>query len=65
MWNLKNKQTNKKQKQMHRYREQIDGYQMEGGLEGWVKKGEGIKEYKLVVTKQSWECEVQHREYSQ
>ena len=35
MWNLKNK-ANKptKEKQTHRYREQMGGYQMEGGLEG-------------------------------
>ena len=26
-------------------------------------KGEGIKKYKLVVTKQSWGCKVQHRKY--
>ena len=42
-----NKET--KHKQIHRYREYFDGCQMGGGLEGWVKKGEGIK-YKLLVT---------------
>ena len=28
------------------------------------EKGEGIKNYKLVVTEQSWEYKVQHREQS-
>ena len=32
---------------------------------GLGEKGEGIKKYRLIVIKQSWECEVQHREYSQ
>ena len=36
----------------------------EGGW-GSDEKGEGIEEYRLVVTKQSWGCKVQHREYSQ
>ena len=29
------------------------------------EKGEGMKKYKLIVTKQSQGCRVQHREYSQ
>lgn len=29
------------------------------------EKGEGIKKYKLAVTKQLLECKVQHKEYSQ
>ena len=29
------------------------------------EKGEEIKKYKLVVTKQSWRYKVEHREYSQ
>lgn len=28
-----------------------DGHQMAGGLEGWVKKDEGIKKNKQEVTK--------------
>ena len=40
-----------------------DGEKMQGL--GWVKKGAGIKKYKLVVTEQPWRCKVQHREYSQ
>ena len=32
----------------HSYREQIDGYQREGGWAKWVK---GIKKYKLSVIK--------------
>ena len=53
------------QKQTHRYRGQMDGVTRgEGGWEtGW--KGEGDNKYKLVVTKQSWECKVQHRESRQ
>ena len=31
---------------------------------GLGEKCEGIKKYKLVVTKQSWGCKVQHKEYS-
>lgn len=33
-------------------------------VEGLGDKGEGMK-YKSVVTNQSWECSIQHREYSQ
>ena len=29
------------------------------------EKGEEIRKYKLVVTKQSQGCKIQHREYSQ
>ena len=35
------------------------------GFEGTGVKGKGITEYKLEVTKYSWECKVQHSEYSQ
>lgn len=28
-------------------------------------RGEGIEKFKLVVTEESWGCEVQHREHSQ
>ena len=34
-----------------RYREQTDGSQRGGRLGDWLKKGERIKKYKLVVTK--------------
>ena len=44
----KNEQT--KQKQTHRYREQFNDCQMEGGFESLGEKGEGIKKYKLVGT---------------
>lgn len=37
----------------HRYREQADGGQMEGGLGEPSEKGESLQKYKLVVTKQS------------
>ena len=42
-----------------------------GGVGGWGEvwglggKGEGVKKYKLVVTKYSQRCKVQHRKYSQ
>ena len=42
----------------HRYREQMGGCHR-------GEKGEGIKKYKLVVTKQSQECKVWDRGYSQ
>ena len=29
------------------------------------ENGEGIRKYKLVVTKESWGCKVQPREYNQ
>ena len=32
-----------KQKQTHRYRGQTDGWQMGGGLGGWVKKVTGLR----------------------
>ena len=35
------------------------------GVGGLDEKSEGIKKYRLVVTKQSWRCKVQHREHSQ
>ena len=44
-----NKQT--KQKETHRYREKLDGHQMEGWLREQVKKIKRIKKYKLPVTK--------------
>ena len=31
----------------------------------WVKRGEGVKKYKLIVIKQSQGCKVQCRKYSQ
>lgn len=40
-----------KQKQTHRYSEQIDSYQMGGELGDWVKKVKGIKKYKSPVIK--------------
>ena len=56
MWNLKNKINERgqtKQKYTRRHRKQIDGHQMGEWLEGWVKKGKGIKKYKLTVIKNS------------
>ena len=47
MWNLKRKT---KQRQTHRYREETEGCQ-KGVGPGAGEKGEGIKNYKLVVTK--------------
>lgn len=44
-------QNKEKNKQTLRYWEQTDDCQMEEGLRGWVKKGEGINMYKLAVTK--------------
>lgn len=44
-----NEQT--KEKQTQRYREQIDSYQMGGGLGDWVEKVKGIKKYKSPVMK--------------
>ena len=54
VWTLKHKINGQtKQKQTHRYKEQqTDGFQR-GGVWGLGQKGEGIKGYKLVVTKQS------------
>ena len=67
---MQNKEWNKgtKQKWTQRYTEETDeeendGCQMGGGG-GLSEKGEGIEEYKLVVTEQSQGCKVQHREYS-
>lgn len=43
MWNLKNKVNKQmKQKQTHRFKEQTDGYQREGGLMVWVSKVKGL-----------------------
>ena len=64
MWNLKDKTNEQtKQKQTHRYREQTGDCQVGKGL--GAENGEGISKYKLVITKYSRGCEVQHREYSQ
>ena len=53
MWNLKNNVNEQtKQKQAHRYGEQTDGCRSRG-VRGLRKKGEWIKKYKVVVTKQS------------
>ena len=41
MWNLKTKLNKKKQKQAHRYRDQIIGYQKGWGSGGASKVGEG------------------------
>ena len=32
-----------------------------GGWGGWVKRGEGSEKYRLVVTKESWGCQLEHR----
>ena len=58
MWNLKNnacinEQT--KQKHTHRYREQTDGCQRGGGLEGWMKKVKGLRST-------NWLLENSHRD---
>ena len=34
------------------------------GTGGLGEKHEGIEKHKMVVTKQSWRCEVRHRKYS-
>ena len=45
---------------MQKYREQTDGCRKAGGWgTGW--KGEGMKEYFLLITKQSQVFKVQHR----
>ena len=63
MWNLKNKINEQtKLKQTHRYRQRTDGSHRGRNL---GEKDEWIKKYKLVITKQSWVCKIQHREYSQ
>ena len=52
MWNLKNKINEQTElKQAHRHREQTDGCQRGRGLGGHSGKSEGVKKYKLVVTK--------------
>ena len=62
-WNPKNKINEQtKLKQTHRHREPIDGCQSQGQVGAL---GEGLKKYEWVVTKQSWGCKAQHREYSQ
>ena len=47
----KNQSKQTEQKQNHEHREHFDGCQMGGGGQGMDKKDEGIKKYKLVVTK--------------
>ena len=70
MWNLKNNWTNKNKyinkqnAETHKYREQTDGCQREGGGKGskWVKE----RIYRLPVVKwiKSWTWKVQHQECS-
>ena len=44
MWNLKNKINEQtKQKQTHRYRDQIDGCQVGGGIRGLGKKAKVLR----------------------
>ena len=62
---MKNINEQSKQKQIHRYREQIDAWQRGGGLEEWVTKVSGLRSADWQLTKQSWECKVQHKKYSQ
>ena len=50
MWNLKNK-INKENRSRFINREQTDGFQRREGLGGMCDKVEGIKKYKLAVTK--------------
>ena len=38
---------------------------LDRGVGGLGEKGEGTEKYRLVVTKESQGCRVQHREYSQ
>ena len=64
MWNLMNKNKNNKKKQIHRYREQTDSCQR-GRVLGLGGKGEGMKQYKLVVVEYPQRCRLQHVEYSQ
>ena len=65
MWDLKNKINEQtKLKRTHRYREQTDSCQRGETVGELGDRGKGIK-YKLVVTKESQGCKVQHREYSQ
>ena len=61
MWNLKNQNKQAEQKLTHRYRDilTVAIWERVWGL------GEGIKKYRLVVTKQSWGCKVEHRKHSQ
>ena len=64
MWNLKNKI-----KKQNRNRlidtENILSVARGKEVRRMGEKGEGIKKYKLEVSKWSWGCQVQHREYSQ
>ena len=54
-----------KQKQAHRYREQIGCCQMGEGLKGQVKKAKGLRCTNYQLQKQSWGCKVQHREHNE
>ena len=56
------KKQNKQNKKGHRYKEHFDSCQM-GGIKRTGENGEGIKKYKLVVTKWPQGYKVQHREY--
>ena len=51
---MQSKEQNKHKNQKHRHREQTDGSPEERGVGGQSEKSEGIKMYKLVVTKSSW-----------
>ena len=50
-----------KQKQIHRYREQINGHPMGGGLRGRQRQVKGIKRYRLPAIKIVIEHTLQHR----
>ena len=43
VWNLKKKHEQRKQKQTHRHRKQMDGCQMQDVLGRWVKKVKGLR----------------------
>ena len=59
------KQTNKKQNQICKYREQTDDCQREGiwGM-GEMSEGEWKKQVSSYGMSKSWEYKIQHREYS-
>ena len=64
MWNLKKRKNKQNWNRLIDTKTRLMVAKREGGWgTGW--KDDGIKNYKLVVAKQSWECKVQHREYSQ
>ena len=64
MWNLKNNINKQDRNRFIDTKNRLMVVRGEG-TGGLGEKGEGIEQYKLVVTKQSWECKVQHKEYSQ